>query len=94
MPFNQNSLDAVKAFAQKFVEYNTEFRKQAEATTKSMEEAGKVWKDTQYSQFKVSVDKHLEEINSTYAMMKEYTDKFLPGVIDALIKYKEFNLHF
>jgi cytochrome c556 len=94
MPIDQNSLEAVKAFAQKFAEYNIDFQKQAKTTQESMEKAGKVWKDSQYGQFKASVDKHIEEINSTYAIMKEYTDKYLPGLIDDLIKYKEFNLKF
>lgn len=94
MPIDQNSLDAVTAFAQKLVEYSTDFRKQGEVTNKSMEEAGKVWKDSKYGKFKASVDKHIEEINSTYALMKDYTEKFLPGVIDILTKYKEIDLTF
>ena len=94
MPINQNSLEAVMAFAQKFVEYSTDFQKQVGATRKSMEEVGKVWKDTQYGNFKKSVDKHIEEIYSTYAMLKGYTDNFFPGLIDTLKKYGEYDLHF
>ena len=91
---DQNSLDAVKAFAQKFVEYSTDFQKHAVKASQSMEEAGKIWKDKQYIQFKASVDKHIEEINSTYILMKKYTDDYLPGLIDILTKYTEFNMKF
>ena len=94
MQINQNSKDAVIAFAQKFAEYNIEFENQAKATTKSLEAAGKVWKDSKYAQFKISVDKHIEEINSIYALMEKYTDHYLPGVIDILKKYGEYNLSF